>query len=147
MVSFAVAASSVSHTRIDVSVRQFDFILDEPTVLGGTDEGPSPAELLLASLLGYLNAMVRRLAQERGVAVHDVELMAEGDLDLAWFFGVDAGLSGIRVHIELESNANAAMIDEIEAELGLRCPAIADIRVSALNPISLAADEEALLAA
>ena len=102
MPTFTASARSTSPSRVDVDVRQFTFVVDEPPSLGGTDLGPNPVELLLASLLGCLNVVVHLVAQERAVHVRSLHLTAEGDLDPALLFGYDigtrAGFSGIRVH-------------------------------------------------
>jgi uncharacterized OsmC-like protein len=126
MVTFFASARSASPSRVDVDVRQFSFVIDEPPSLGGTDAGPNPVEMVLSALLGCMNVVVRLVAQECGVQVHALEMSAEGDLDPAKFFGKDvdtrAGFSGIRLHLAIEADALEDEIHRIVEESKRRCP-------------------------
>lgn len=41
---FAVSAESKNETKTVVEARDFEFVVDEPTSLGGTNDGPNPVE-------------------------------------------------------------------------------------------------------
>ena len=66
VVVFSVEADSVSKTRIDVSVGNHVFSIDEPTRLGGTDAGPNPVKYMLGALAGCLNVVGHMIAREMG---------------------------------------------------------------------------------
>ena len=51
---FAVHAQGASPAKTIINTRNFQFIIDEPEDLGGTDEAPNPVEYLLASYAGCL---------------------------------------------------------------------------------------------
>jgi uncharacterized OsmC-like protein len=60
--------------RTQITAGQHQLIADEPKEVGGTDEGPSPYELLLASL-GACTAMTLKMYVERKkLPVTDVEV-------------------------------------------------------------------------
>ena len=49
---FRAKAESLSPTKTVVKARGFDIIIDEPTEMGGTNEGANPVEYILASYAG-----------------------------------------------------------------------------------------------
>jgi len=65
--------------RTQITAGQHQLIADEPKGAGGTDEGPSPYELLLASL-GACTAMTLKMYVERKkLPVTDVEVLLTFD--------------------------------------------------------------------
>lgn len=65
--------------RCRISARHHELLADEPRGAGGADEGPSPYELLLASL-GACTAMTLRLYIERKqLAITEIEVLLAFD--------------------------------------------------------------------
>jgi putative redox protein len=65
--------------RTQITAGQHQLIADEPKEAGGTDEGPSPYELLLASL-GACTAMTLKMYIERKkLPITDVEVLLSFD--------------------------------------------------------------------
>jgi len=65
--------------RTQITAGQHQLIADEPKEVGGTDEGPSPYELLLAAL-GACTAMTLKMYVERKkLPVTDVEVLLSFD--------------------------------------------------------------------
>jgi putative redox protein len=65
--------------RSQITAGQHQLIADEPKEAGGTDEGPSPYELLLAAL-GACTAMTLKMYVERKkLPVTDVEVLLSFD--------------------------------------------------------------------
>jgi len=65
--------------RTQITAGQHQLIADEPKEAGGTDEGPSPYELLLASL-GACTAMTLKMYVERKkLPITDVEVLLTFD--------------------------------------------------------------------
>jgi putative redox protein len=60
------ARIGASGYRVDVNSGMHHFALDEPRPLGGTDAGPTPYELLLASLAGCTAMTLRMYADRKG---------------------------------------------------------------------------------
>jgi uncharacterized OsmC-like protein len=123
---FAVSAESESETRTAVRARDFEFVVDEPPALGGTNDGPNPVEYLIGAWAGCLNVVVHTVAEERGIDVEGVEIDIEGDLDPRKFLGatddVRAGYQGIDVRIDVESDADRAALDALGEAVAERCP-------------------------
>lgn len=57
-----------------VKVRDHQLTADEPTDLGGEDAGPSPEELLAASLASCTAITMEMYAQRKGWEIGDVEV-------------------------------------------------------------------------
>jgi putative redox protein len=63
--------------RQSVKIREHDLTVDEPTDQGGDDAGPSPQELLAASLASCTAITMEMYAQRKGWDVGDVEVTAD----------------------------------------------------------------------
>jgi uncharacterized OsmC-like protein len=100
-------------------MREKDHVLnaDLPRSMGGEDTGPSPSVLLRAALSSCVAMGVKMWAARRGVAVGRVEVRVETDVDARGQFGVaDAiapGFEDVRVHIQIDSSADPAVLREI----------------------------------
>ena len=123
---FAVSAESTSETKTVVETRDFEFAIDEPAALGGTDDAPNPVEYLLGAWAGCLTVVVHTVATERRIDVDGVKIGIQGDIDLRKFFGtaddVRAGYQEISVRITIESDADQAALDALALEVEERCP-------------------------
>ena len=96
--------------RSEATIRDFQPTLsDEPTGLGGTDTAPNPVEQLLAALGNCLAVGYAANATARGIALDDLQIRLEGDLNLESFLGVSpghAGFSDIRATVQIDSTAD-----------------------------------------
>src|SRR5699024_11094642 len=124
--TFTARGTAGSQTRLDVQVRDVTLVLDEPTALGGTDQGPNPVEFMLAALMGCMNVVVHVVAKERGIEIRSLEATARGTLDPSRFLGKPtqerAGYSQIDVELEIDSDADDAQLEEIVRHAEQRCP-------------------------
>lgn len=68
------ARNAFTH-RIDV--RQHQILIDEPTEHGGEDDGPSPQELLAASLASCTAVTMEMYAKRKGWDIGPVEVQCE----------------------------------------------------------------------
>ena len=91
--------------------------VDEPTVLGGTDTAPNPAELLLGAVGTCLSIGYTLNAAARGINLEALDLEVEGDIDLGVFTGVaeegNPGYSDIRVRANIKSDASPEAIQAL----------------------------------
>jgi putative redox protein len=68
----AVARPSAGKFTHEVTIRQHELTADEPTDEGGDDEGPSPQELLAASLASCTAITMEMYASRKGWAVGEM---------------------------------------------------------------------------
>jgi putative redox protein len=69
------AASRVGDSfRHKISVREHELVSDEPKDHGGDDDGPSPQELLAASLASCTAITIEMYAKRKGWDIGDVEV-------------------------------------------------------------------------
>lgn len=92
-------------------VREFEPVAsDEPAALGGTDTAANPVEQLLAALGNCLAVGYAANATAAGITIDKLTIDLEGDVNLKTFLGLDAdgnaGYEGIRVAVDLDSDAN-----------------------------------------
>ena len=99
--------------------RAADFVADSDhtKVLCGGDNGPTPVEYLLHALASCITAGIANIAAIRGVTLHEVESVVEGDIDLRGIFGMASdvrnGYQGIRASFKIRGDASPEMLREI----------------------------------
>jgi putative redox protein len=70
-------ARRTAHFTHAVSIRDHQLTVDEPRDRGGDDEGPSPEELLAASLASCTAITIEMYAQRKGWDIGSIEVDAE----------------------------------------------------------------------
>lgn len=93
---------------------------DEPPALGGTNTAPNPVEQVLGALGSCLVIGYAANASAAGIAIKDLRIELEGDLDLHTFLGLgdgNAGFSGIRARVHLDAEADPAQIEELHRKV------------------------------
>lgn len=104
------------------TVRDFEAIAsDEPEGLGGTNTAPNPVEQLLSALGNCLAVGYAANATAAGIEIDDLTIDVEGDLDLHTFLGLNpdgnAGFEGIRVNVQLRSDATPEQLAAIHEKV------------------------------
>ena len=98
-------------------VRNFVIPADEPAVLGGTDRGASPMELVLTGLAACVAISIAYSAVEDGIEVHAIEIDVEGDLDLGGLFEIAGsgrpGFEEVRLIVRVDADAPREKIEEL----------------------------------
>lgn len=122
---FQATAHLQGGTLVKVRSRGFEFTLDEPKDLGGTDTAMNPVEALLGAL-GACQAIVASVYARRfNVQLDDFWVELEGDLDTDGFMNkadVRCGYSDIRYTFHLKSPSAQADIDAFIDFIGTKCP-------------------------
>ncbi|MCO5045636.1 MAG: OsmC family protein [Kiritimatiellae bacterium] len=123
--TFSAQARLQEGLVVQTQSRQFKLTVDEPEVLGGTDTGMNPVELVLCAL-GSCQAIVARVyAPQFGINLKQFWMELEGDIDIDGFLNkadVRCGFSEIRYNIHIESDASEAKLKEFIAFIGQKCP-------------------------
>jgi len=111
-----------------VSVRHHTLTVDEPTGIGGSDQGPTPVELVLAALGTCQEITYRAFATALGIPLQGVSASVEGDIDFRGFFALDdtvrPGFGALRVNITLTSNASPSDLARLSAAVNAHCPVL-----------------------
>ena len=112
----------------ELSFRGHDVVVDEPSSLGGEDEAPNPVEFALASLISCQVVTYRFWAAELGVALEDVQIRAEGDLDVRGFFGLQPGVRpgfrDVRLEVQLTGPETPERYAELHRVVDEHCPVL-----------------------
>ncbi len=126
--TFAVGTDLNEGLRCEVQARQHVVVIDEPTVLGGTDSGANPVEAVLAGLASCQAITYRVWAASMGIALDRVRVEAEGDIDLLGFFGIDdsvrPGYGAIRLKVALEGPETPERYRELADAVDGHCPVL-----------------------
>jgi len=105
--SFTASARPIDGTlrhEVDVNHRH-TIVTDEPTSLGGTDEGPAPHELLAAALASCVSTMISMYARNRGWQLSGVSV----DVD----YDPESVPRSVRVQIKLPAGLAPAQVERL----------------------------------
>ncbi|GFZ90499.1 peroxiredoxin [Paenibacillus marchantiophytorum] len=123
--TFKATAHLQEGVVVKVSSRNFEFTIDEPKSLGGTDTGMNPVEALLGSLGACQSIVARVYAKKFDINLEDFRVEIEGDLDLDGFFkksDVRPGYSDIRYTFHIKTDAPKERVEEFVKFLEETCP-------------------------
>ena len=122
---------------------------DEPAVLLGEDHGPNATEAALHALTSCLNTTLIYHAAAKGIKIDELEINAEGTLDLRGFLGISeevrSGYQNVKVTFRVKSDAPERKIEEL-VELAQKRSPVFDIFSSPV-PISVEVEATSAVAA
>lgn len=111
--------------RTDVDIRDFEFIIDEPEKLGGTNLAPTPMEYVAGALGGCFNITVEMVAKDQEFALNDLSIYCEGVVDHRGLFGtadVSPHFQSAKIDVYVASDEPENRRAELEQESLVRCP-------------------------
>jgi putative redox protein len=88
--------------HVQVPVRGFEVVSDEPPDYSGEDNGPTPTELFLASLVACFAMAVAYAARKGGVELPDLQVTVDGDYEGLRFSALRLGVISTLARSELE---------------------------------------------
>ena len=124
--SVTIDVTLVSTFVIESDIRGHKVVIDQPSTGGGTDAGPTPLELLFASLGGCIGTISRLIAMQKQIELRGMKIKVEGDIDTDGLLGKPIegrmGLEGITISVEMDADLSdeekIAFLHEVDA----RCP-------------------------
>ena len=125
VVTMKLDGRCASHSRTDVSVRDVRATIDEPAERGGTNQGLSPTETLMASLVGCTNVITHKVAAKNGVRIDSMHVRLEAQFDrrgVTLQEEVDVPFPSVTLYIDLVTDADAAAVEKVKRELAAFCP-------------------------
>jgi putative redox protein len=125
--TFSATTSLVDEYRTTVRIREFALDVDEPPLIGGTDTGPTPVELVLAAPGACQEIVYATYARVLDIPLDGVEVSAEGRLDLRGFFGVadvPAGFQDVTFTVDIASPAAPEDIARLVDAVNAHCPVL-----------------------
>jgi uncharacterized OsmC-like protein len=126
-----------NHARTVVSTRDVSVTIDEPEARGGTNQGLTPTETLMASLIGCTNVITQRIAHHKGVTVGAMHVDAAAKFDrrgVSLQEEIEVPFQSVQMTIDIQTDASAEQMEEIKRDLGKFCP-IAKVIRNAGTPI------------
>lgn len=123
-----VTGRGVGAVGTEIRAGRHRFLVDEPAGLAGDDAGPSPVEYALGALVSCQVVVFRLYAQALGLTIDDIEITAEGDLDVRKLFGIDesgrAGFHDVRVRVDITGPNTAEEYERLRAVVDEHCPVL-----------------------
>ncbi len=113
-------------TKVSVRTDRHSWFADEPTAEGGTDEGPTPYELLLGSLAACTALTVRYYARFKGIDLRWIKAEYEFDRvharDCEECENPDSGMiERVTAYVTVGGVFDAGQQDRLQQIIG-RCP-------------------------
>ena len=121
-------------TKVTITDTEWTIKTDEPIEDGGSNTGPNPMQLFIASLAGCQNEQAQVVAEELSLSITQIDIKAEIDLDLGGFMGTADNSNGSYKNVRLNALVTGEVTDEQVKILGQkvddRCPILALLRTS-----------------
>ena len=121
-------------TKVTITDTEWTLKTDEPIEDGGSNTGPNPMQLFIASLAGCQNEQSQVVAEELSINVTQVDIKVEIDLDLSGFMGTSDNSNGSYKNVRLDAIVSGDLTNEQLKTLGQkvddRCPILGLLRTS-----------------
>jgi uncharacterized OsmC-like protein len=115
-------------TEVTLRSGRHTVLVDEPPTLAGEDGAPGPVDFALVALASCQAITYRFWAERLGIALDDVEVSVEADLDLRGFFGLDEsvrpGFGAVRVAVTPRGPESAERYQELADAVDAHCPVL-----------------------
>lgn len=116
------------------------FVIDQPKMAGGNNEGPNPLEIFLASLPACICAIGRIIATQRKIQLRGMDVQVEADIDKDFLLGKTtegrAGFTEIRSFVNIDADMTTEEKEAFLKEVEVRCPIADNIAYSSiLTPV------------
>src|SRR5271157_5268503 len=126
-------AKLVGDQRQEVRIKEHVLVCDEPSNLGGTDQGPNPLEFFMSAVGFCENVTFARHAALRGVEFDSLETSVRGHWDRRGqgeWEGIEPAFKDFVVETRITSNAPLERIQEMTH---MRCPM--HVSITKIGPV------------
>ncbi len=124
--TYKVRGSGLGSVATKVQAGRHIFDIDEPAGLAGDDTAASPVEIALGAFIACQVVVYRLYAQNLGIAIDEINAVAEGDLDVRGLFGIDPnirpGFSEIRLTVHVAGPDTDERYQELRRLVNANCP-------------------------
>jgi putative redox protein len=123
--TLTIKSESKAGIRVETSVRDFEFVTDQPEEKNGTNKGPTPVEYLLGSLGSCICITCRMIADRMGMKIDSVKTEVEGDIDYEGMVNPDEvrpGVGEIRMKVDLNGDLYEEGKQKIVERAEQSCP-------------------------
>ena len=114
-------------------------IIDQPTMSGGTDAGPTPLDVQLIALGGCIAAIARIVANQKKVNIRGLEITVDGDIDTDGLLGKPSskrvGFTAITASVKIDADMSVKEKEEFLHAVDARCPISENL--ANITPISV----------
>ncbi|MCI4011348.1 OsmC family protein [Brevibacterium sp. ZH18] len=123
---FSAKGSAQGSVSSVIKAGKHTFTVDEPSPLAGDDAAPNPVEYALGALISCQIVVYRLYAHNLGLTIENLEVSAEGDIDVQGLFGADdtvrPGLSAVRVNVDITGPDSDEAYQELQKTVDAHCP-------------------------
>jgi uncharacterized OsmC-like protein len=122
-----------THSRSDITTRDVGVIIDEPVARGGTNQGLSPTETVIAALVGCTNVIANKIAQRDGIEVREFSVEAVSTFDrrgVTLAEEIDIPFPKVVLTVNITTPAAADQVEHLKSELSRFCPVSKMLRQS-----------------
>ena len=137
-VIMSMSATGETHARTKINIRDVSSVIDEPEARGGTNQGLTPTETLMASLIGCTNVISKRIAHKMGIELGEMDIQLSAKFDRRGTMleeEIDVPFSEVTMDIEIDTNATEEQINMLKIDLAKFCPIAKVLRGSGVNII------------
>lgn len=126
--TYKVVGRGVGSVATEVRAGNHRFLVDEPGALAGDDAAASPVEYALGALVSCQVVVFRLYAQALGLTIDEIEITAEGDLNVQKLFGIDesgrAGFRDVRLTVDIAGPNSAEEYANLREVVDEHCPVL-----------------------
>jgi uncharacterized OsmC-like protein len=117
--------------KCSMDTKPFELIIDAPGGLDGTNQGPSPLLVILASIGACIVAVTRFWAIIMDIEIEEMKVFSRGHINLGAIFGLDdsklAGYDKLEPVVRIKAKASDAKINELMDKVFSHCPIITNM--------------------
>jgi uncharacterized OsmC-like protein len=133
VVNWRMEGEALSHSLTRATVRGVSTLIDEPVERGGTNQGQTPTETLVAALVGCTNVISHKIAKKNGIELKRLHISADVQFDrrgVTLQEDVAVPFPAITLNIDVSTAASREQMQQLQSELAMFCPLAKLIRAS-----------------